>query len=100
MLWFERLNKIQGFDINDPANARQNSYAWSMVEFGDYIYVGTCRNMLISAATSFSGQLNQNPIITTGIDNNAEIWRYKKDGSCPWQRVFKTNSSDNMDFER
>ena len=31
MLWFERLNKIQGFDINDPANARQNSYAWSMV---------------------------------------------------------------------
>ena len=95
MLWFERLNKIQGFDINDPANARQNSYAWSMVEFGDYIYIGTCRNMLISAATSFSGQLNQNPIITTGIDNNAEIWRYKKDGSCPWQRVFKTNSSDN-----
>lgn len=78
MLWFERLNKIQGFDINDPANARQNSYAWSMVEFGDYIYIGTCRNMLISAATSFSGQLNQNPIITTGIDNNAEIWRYKR----------------------
>lgn len=23
------------------------------------------------------------------IDNRAEIWRYRKDGSLPWERVYK-----------
>ncbi len=93
MLVFKRLNKMRGFDANHPANAIQNSYAWSMAELGDYIYVGTCRNMLLNAL-SLNNSSNVSSSLETGLDNNAEIWRYKKDGTCSWQRVFKANPED------
>lgn len=95
MFKFKKLTKINGFDIKNPSNARQNSYAWSMTELGDYIYVGTARNMLSTASISFGASGSNNstnlpPSLATGNDNCAEIWRYKKDNSCPWQRVFKS----------
>lgn len=93
MLTYKKLTQINGFDIKNPSNAKQNSYAWSMAELGDYIYVGTSRNMFTSISGSFR-QGNILPSLMTGKDNNAEIWRYKKDGSCPWQKVFKTDPSD------
>lgn len=94
MLNLRELTEINGFDTNNPENAIQNSYAWSMAELGDYIYVGTSRNMLSSITNSF-GQMPLPPSLLTGTDNNAEIWRYKKDDTCPWQKVFETNPYDN-----
>ena len=55
MVSFENLKLTNGFDFNDLNNARQNNYAWSMSELGDYIYVGTGRNIplnIISAVVS------------------------------------------------
>ena len=36
---FKNLTPTNGFDYNNLNNARQNNYAWSMSELGDYIYV-------------------------------------------------------------
>ena len=95
MLVFKRLTKVNGFDANHPANARQNSYAWSMAELGDYIYVGTCRNMFLNATGFYQANNTvENP--NNQLDNNAEIWRYKKDGTSGWQKVFKANPSDQI----
>ena len=101
MFKFKKLTKINGFDTKNPDNARQNSYAWSMTELGDYIYVGTARNMLSTATISFglSSSKNSNILpssLVTGTDNCAEIWRYKKDNTCPWQRVLKTKPSEKI----
>lgn len=92
MLTYKKLTKTNGFDTHNPKNAVQNSYAWSMAELGNYIYVGTSRNMFSSISNS-NVNLNLPPSLITGYDNNAEIWRYKKDGTSYWQRVFKTNPS-------
>lgn len=66
-----------------------------MTELGDYIYVGTARNMFSTTAISFGFSDSNNtislpPSLVSGNDNCAEIWRYKKDNSGPWQRVLKT----------
>lgn len=95
MLAFEKLNRINGFDFKNPDNAKQNSYAWSMTELGDYIYVGTARNMF-SSMSQLYGQSNIPSSLISGTDNNAEIWRYKKDGTRPWQRVFKAAPDDQI----
>ena len=101
MFKFKKITKTNGFDTNNLNNARQNSYAWSMTELGDYIYVGTARNMLSTAAISFASSNAQNynalpPSLITGNDNCAEIWRYKKDNTCPWQKVFKSEPSEKI----
>ncbi len=90
MLSFKNLTPTNGFGTNNLNNARQNNYAWSMSDLGDYIYVGTGRNIplnIISAIVS-SAQLPA-LIKPDPIDNLAEIWRYRKDGSLPWERVYK-----------
>ena len=46
---FKNLTPIPGFDSTDSCNSNQNNYAWSMAEFGDYIYVGTGRNIVSDA---------------------------------------------------
>ena len=82
MLGFKKLNEINGFDEANLNNAKQNNYAWSMAEFGDYIYVGTGRN--IAAVTiQLLGEGAKVPLLIRSdkIENNAEIWRYKKDGT-------------------
>ena len=38
MYKFKKLNPTDGFDFNNLDNARQNNYAWSIAELGDYIY--------------------------------------------------------------
>lgn len=89
---FINITPYNGFDSSNPTNARQNNYAWSMCDFGEYIYVGTGRN-LIAAAIPHSVKNIKPPIdfVSKNLDMTAEIWRYKKDGSLPWQRVFKSN---------
>lgn len=96
MFTFKQITETNGIDINNLKNSRQNSYAWSMAELGNYIYVGTSRNMISSLTTAFTESPNLAPSLVTGSDNNAEIWRYKKDGSCPWEKVFKASSKDKI----
>lgn len=87
---FHELTELNGFDFTDLNNARQNNYAWSMSDLEDYIYVGTGRNVPLNVAMSM-GQSGQFPslIRPDPVDNLAEIWRYRKDGKLPWERVFK-----------
>ena len=87
---FEEITQTNGFDSNNLNNARQNNYAWSMSELGNYIYVGTGRNILLNIIKSIEPN-TQIPILIKRdpADNLAEIWRYKKDGTLPWERVYK-----------
>ncbi|MEG0297696.1 MAG: hypothetical protein RR620_13330 [Clostridium sp.] len=90
MYEFENITPTNGFDIKDLNNARQNNYAWSMAELDGYIYVGTGRNIPLLVLQSISPGIKIPSILATnGQDNGAEIWRYKKDGSLPWIRVFE-----------
>lgn len=91
----EKLNIINGFDTDDLKNAKQNNYAWSMAELGDYIYVGTGRNIASSAPqVIYPGAAAPLLVKSSITDNTAEIWRYKKDGSLPWKRVYKAAEED------
>ncbi|WP_418790889.1 hypothetical protein [Phosphitispora sp. TUW77] len=89
---FKKITPCNGFDCANPDNAKQNSYAWSMAEFKEYIYVGTARNVLLIVLESgLFGNLPIPPmLIPQNLDMNAEIWRYKKDGSQGWTRVYKS----------
>jgi hypothetical protein len=99
---FQKITPLNGFDT-DPNNAMQNNYAWSMAELGDYLYVGTGRNILynILLAVQNTGILGDFKIpreLTPKIvDNRAEIWRYNK--ALPhagWQKVFKAPDDSNI----
>ena len=86
----EKITKVPGFDKVDPDNARQNNYAWSMTGFGDYVYVGTGRNVPYNGYGNFDlpapdAFTPENPTMT------AEIWRYPKcsHGHKHWERVFR-----------
>lgn len=97
-----KLNKITPYNgfYEDPNLGQQNNYAWSMEEMGDYIYVGTGRNIVFSVlARSFNIPVQYIPPVFVPKptpDFNAEIWRYKKDGSEGWVRVFKADPKDNI----
>lgn len=87
---FYDLTSTNGFDSNDFNNARQNNYAWSMSELGEYIYVGTGRNILVNIIKSIEPRTQLPELIRPDpTDNQAEIWRYKKNGKLPWERVYK-----------
>lgn len=90
MLNFNNITPTNGFDINNLNNARQNNYAWSISDLDEYIYVGTGRNIPFGFIKSLVSSA-QVPILIRPdpVDNLAEIWRYKKDGTLPWERVFK-----------
>lgn len=89
---FKKITPVNGFDASDPDNAMQNNYAWSMTELGDYIYVGTARNIPYSIfANEVLGDIPppealtpQNPVMA------GEIWRYPTEGSGSWERVYRT----------
>ncbi|MEG1255344.1 hypothetical protein [Clostridium sp.] len=90
MYSFKNITPTNGFDFDNLNNARQNNYAWSMAELDDYIYVGTGRNIPLLVLQSIEGSINPPSLLEpTPQDNLAEIWRYKKDGSRPWKRVYK-----------
>ena len=88
MFKFKNLTPVNGLDVNNLINARQNNYAWSMTELGDYIYVGTGRNIaalaLYSVAPGITLPISVDPI---AMNNTAEIWRYKKGSEETWERV-------------
>jgi hypothetical protein len=87
---FNKITPTNGFDYTNLNNARQNNYAWSMSELGDYIYVGTGRNIVVNIIESIEPGTQIPALIKPDpVDNLAEIWRYKKDGTLPWERVYK-----------
>ncbi len=87
---FYNLTPTNGFDTSNLNNARQNNYAWSMSDLGEYIYVGTGRNILVNIIRSIEPRTQLPALIKPDpTDNQAEIWRYKKNGSLPWERVYK-----------
>lgn len=100
MYKFKDLTKVNGLDYGNLENARQNNYCWSMSELGDYIYVGTGRNIiLVILQTYFGGSLNiPTSIYAQNQDNRAEIWRYKK--GCPdsWEKVFTVKEEREYGF--
>jgi hypothetical protein len=90
---FNKITPINGFDT-DKNNAMQNNYAWSMSELGEYIYVGTGRNILynvlLTLAVIIPGFEIPEDITPVPVDNRAEIWRYHKGiTDAGWTRVFK-----------
>jgi hypothetical protein len=87
---FHNLTPINGFDFFYLNNARQNNYAWSMSDLGDFIYVGTGRNILVNIIKSIEPRTQLPALIEPDpIDNLAEIWRYRRNGVLPWERVYK-----------
>lgn len=96
MFTFDKITEINGFDASCKKNAVQNSYASCITELCDYIYVGTVRNALTTLVCPKECIINIPPWIIKGTDNNAEIWRYKRDGSRGWERVFKTDCNDKI----
>ncbi len=90
---FIKITPTNGFDEKDPNNARQNNYAWSMAEFGDYIYVGTGRN-IVYLPMSATG-LRVPELTPDKMDNLAEVWRIKKNkNNAKWEKVFKSTPDD------
>jgi len=81
---FEKITPVNGFDTGNPINAKQNNYAWSMEEMGDYLYVGTGRNIVYAVINTgtFPGLKVPPELVPEYVDMNAEIWRYKKDDSA------------------
>ena len=120
---YKKITKINGFDSENSDNGRQNNYAWSMAELGDYLYVGTGRNLAniiqnalttldlgsldlsslgLTSANLKSINLNPSDIklpkefVPKKIHMGGEIWRYKKDNSCPWERVYKATEDSGI----
>ncbi len=86
--YYEEITQVNGFDIDNLDNAKQNNYAWSMEELGSYIYVGTGRNIVYQVYEGIG--IPAPPILVPeNLDNNAEIWRYNKNGCSGWERVYK-----------
>ena len=89
----KNLTNLNGFDSSNLDNAKQNNYAWSMSELNDYIYVGTGKNIMLWPVETLGKYIPNFKIPSSlKVDNyntTAEIWRYKKDGSRPWEKVFK-----------
>lgn len=89
---FKKITPVNGFDAANPDNAMQNNYAWSMTELGDYIYVGTARNIPYSILSNkifgdipIPGELTPKKPVMRG-----EIWRRRKCGPHGWERVYRT----------
>ena len=73
---FKNLTPTNGFDFKDLINARQNNYTWSISELGDYIYIGTARNMMLVTSELFIKNLEFPRLLNPQTSNdNAQIWR-------------------------
>ena len=89
MYSFKNITPTNGFDYSDLDNARQNNYAWSICELDEYIYVGTGRNVAYNIINSiYSEIITPISITPTIVDNSPEIWRYKRNDSLSWEKVY------------
>lgn len=91
---FQNITPFKGFDSNDPGNGRQNNYAWAFCDFNGYIYVGTGRNVIYGSLVTMAKLQICLDYTPSSVNMCAEIWRYKKDGSLPWERVYKSKFNE------
>lgn len=98
----KNLTPLNGFDKENLDSAKQNNYAWSICELEEYIYVGACKNMGLDVIEGFVSRLGNiklpAAISVKNYDDRGEIWRYKKDGSRKWERVYKVSEKGNNGF--
>lgn len=91
---FKKITSVRGFDSSNPDNAKQNNYAWSMEEMGEYLYVGTARNIPYSILNN--QVLGDVPIpeifVPENVDYRGEIWRCKMKNPTCWERVYKAGA--------
>lgn len=89
MYSFKNTTPINGFDSNNLNNCRQNNYALSIAQLGEYIYIGTGRNIVYNIINNISPD-SITPLSTTPIvaNNSPEIWRYKQNDSISWEKVY------------
>ena len=85
MYSFKNTTPTNGFDSNNFNNCRQNNYAWSIAQLGEYIYIGTGRNIVYNIINNISPD-SITPLSTTPTvaNNSPEIWRYKQNDSISW----------------
>lgn len=89
MYSFKNTTPTNGFDCNDLNNARQNNYAWSIGQLDQYIYVGTGKNVAYNILNSISPEIITPISVTPAVVNNSpEIWRYKRNDSLTWEKVY------------
>lgn len=91
----------------EPSGDRNNSYAWCMEVLpqtdGDYLYVGSNRNLayFIYGGSSMTSEQIENlslnylsgdlPYEQPGAtDFRAKVFRYKLDGTGPWEEVYQS----------
>lgn len=101
MFGFKKLTNINGFDFYNLNSSVQNDFAWSITELDDYIYVGTGRNLTSTTLKNIMPpSITKLPLIAGDSfeeDNLAEIWRYKKDHSLPWMKVYKSSCENKIE---
>lgn len=84
-----KITPYNGFDKQNPYNARQNNYAWSMAEFNGYVYVGTGRNIAALGINQY-GLHPLSKVETKNMIHLGEIWRFPLN-QCKnkrWEKVF------------
>ncbi|WP_156505935.1 hypothetical protein [Bacillus sp. SJS] len=84
---FRKITPINGFSP-EVSDARQNDYAWAVDELGEYLYVGTGRNIPNLAFEGLGLPIPK--AFLPNDDYRAEIWRIRKDGTSDWEFDFKT----------
>lgn len=94
---FKNTTLTNGFDRSNLNNAQQNNYAWSISELDKYIYIGTGRNIPYNILKSINSSIiSPNSITPNPVDNLPEIWRYRKNCSLPWEKVYTAPDFTNI----
>lgn len=100
-LKYHKITPVSGFDKYSVNNAHQNNYAYSIAEMGDYIYIGTGRNIPYNLLKYEAIEWLRPPLeVSPQFENSrAEIWRYKKDNSENWKMVYKADEDAIIGFK-
>ncbi len=74
--------------VSDP----ENSYAWAMAEYGDYLYVGTNRNYMRQMFESMYGEgplpMGLDSAFPPKNDYAGKIYRKRLDGAGDWELFY------------
>lgn len=89
----KKITHVNGFDPFNEDNAMQNNYAWGMVEFNGYLYVGTGRNVPLRGFQVI-GITPPKSYVPEDQSQAPEIWRYPIGKTCHcdearWKRVYR-----------
>ncbi len=93
----KKISPVNGFDVTDAKNTRQNNYLWSLAEFDGYIYAGTGRNIVAIGIANFGLKPLEKVMPPVPLDNLAEIWRIPVSGkNKTWEKVFKAKAESKV----